>query len=214
MTFWVLEEPRTHEFSRRRASWNEAVEPEYEAIRCPLHREHRRAGALLTAENVVLPSLEPYDFVWATWTCLVQRSVLTFLERHEFIGYEATRATVKFASSTKQAPTFWQLKANGYAGEPAKDSGSTLLTRCPGCGLTTRSKIKDPERLIDEARWDKSDFFRVEPFGSIIFIADRVAEALRNSSLKGWAVYSLDEMKEAFDIAFPGPSPAERAAPN
>jgi hypothetical protein len=147
--------------------------------------------------------------------CLVQESVLEFLDKAGFTGYKPIPAQVRFEDPSRKTPRFWELKPTGFAGAPAKESGLIVLTTCSGCGLPTRSRVTDSTRFVDEARWDGTDFFTVEPFlSNRIFITDRVAEALRASALKGWAVYSLAEMKEAFDTAFPGPSPTERAARN
>jgi len=209
--FWVLEEPESPEANSRLAVWNEDDDIRYESIQCSLHpKDHRRAGALLTPVNAILPNREPYDFVWALWSCLVQQSVLNFFQEAGFNGYETVPAFVRFADPSRRAPVFRQLKATGYAGGPSLESGSRVLSVCPACGLTERSKVKEPSKFIDESRWDGSDFFRVDPYPDRIFVTDRVVRALRESPLRGWAAYTLPEMKEKFDISIPGPSPTER----
>jgi hypothetical protein len=75
---------------------------------------------------------------------------------------------------------------------------------CPACGLIENdTRIDDPTKIIDRSNWDGSDFFRVEQLSSDIFVTDRVVQALRGTPFKGWKAYSLLEMKESFDIAFP-----------
>jgi hypothetical protein len=215
--FWVLERPEDEEAERRCARRSKGDKIRFEIVQCPIDPlGHRRATVRLTPISAVLPSVKPYDFVWApwAWACLVQESVLSFLDEAGLKGYETVPAVVRFADASRKAPAFWELKAKGFAGGPSKESGLKVLFNCSGCGLTYYSQIKDPTKFIDETRWDGNDFFRVDPFPSRIFITDRVAQALRDSPLKGWAVYSLAEMKEAFDIAFPGPSSAECAALN
>lgn len=205
--FWVLQEPESLEASSRRAVWDDRDEIRYEQIRCPISPNgHRRAGARLTPVNVILPNREPHDFVWATWSCLVTEAVLAFFNEAGFKGYAKVPAFVRFANSSRKAPVYRELKATGYAGEPARASGSRVLSTCPGCALSERSKVEEPSRFVDESRWDGSDFFRVEPIISMIFVTDRVVRALCQSRFQGWAAHSLAEMKEYFDIAIPGPS--------
>jgi hypothetical protein len=217
MRFWVLEQPEGPTAERRYARDAPGNKTRYQSIDCPINPGHRRLGLRTSPINALLPNLEPYDFVWAPWewACLVQESALALLREAGFTGYEPIPAQVRFEDGSRKAPPFWELKPIGFAGQPAKESGSRVLTVCPGCGLDTRSRVTDPTKFVDEKRWDGSDFFTVEPFlSNRIFITDRVAEALRASTLKGWAVYSLAEMKEAFDIVLPGPSATEKAALN
>jgi len=204
--FWVLEEPDSADADRRHAEWNKDDIPRYELIQCPINPGHRRAGAFLSTENVILPNVEPYDFVWPTWACLVQGPVLELFRGAGFKGYDVAPAIVRYARSATKPPKFWQLIAKGSAGRPSLESGSRVLRVCPGCGLTDYSRILEPAKLIDESQWDGSDFFRVEPFLSRIFVIDRVVQALRHSRFEGWGAYSLEEMKEKFDIAVPGES--------
>src|SRR2546426_9735832 len=107
--FWVLEEPNSEDADRRRAKWNKDDVVRYESIRCAINPGHRRAGARLSTVNVVLPNLEPYDFVWATWACLVQDPVLDFFREAGFKGYDVAPAIVRCARTGSQPPRFRQL---------------------------------------------------------------------------------------------------------
>src|SRR5882724_6782304 len=104
--FWVLEEPDSADAGRRHANWNDDDVPHYEVIQCPINPGHRRAGAFLSTENVVLPNVEPHDFVWATWACLVQEPVLDFFRDAGFKGYGVAPAIVRCARTASQPPKF------------------------------------------------------------------------------------------------------------
>jgi hypothetical protein len=131
---------------------------------------------------------------------------LEFFHQAGFRGYAAAPTLVKFTRTSKKAPDFWELIAKGSAGIASPESGSKVLSVCPGCGIARYSKITDPTKLIDEFKWDGSDFFHVEPVSGSIFVTDRVVQALRQSQFEGWGAYSLEEMKEKFGIAVPGES--------
>jgi hypothetical protein len=203
--FWVLEAPDGADAARRRAKWNENDDIRYELVECPVNPlGHRRAGGRLTPVNVLIPNIEPYDFVWESWYCLVQKRVLEFFDQAGFQGYAVAPAIVKFARTSRRAPDFWELVAKGSAGMASPESGSKVLSVCPGCGLDRYSRITAPSMLIDQSQWDGSDFFHVQPVSASIFVTDRVVQALGQSQFKGWGAYSLEEMKEKFDISVPG----------
>jgi hypothetical protein len=200
--FWVLDKPDDAEGNSREADWVQS-ELRYESIRCPIDPSgHRRAGERISEMSVTLPNLEPLDFVWTCWDCLVQEPVVKFLRDAGFKGFEAIPARARFARSSKPPPRFWELVANGSAGLISQESGYKVLRICPGCGLIDNdTTVADSTKIIDESEWDGSDFFRVEPVSGLIFVTDRVVQALRDSQFKGWKAYSLAEMKETFDIA-------------
>lgn len=206
-TFWVLDKPDDAEGQSREAEWVQS-DLRYESIRCPIDPAgHRRAGDRISKLSVILPNLEPKDFIWTCWDCLVQKPVLDFFRDAGFKGYEALPATARFARSSKKPPEVWELVTSGSAGLISPRSGYNVLQICPGCGLIDNdTKIQDPTKVVDESKWDGTDFFHVEPTSGLIFVTDRVVQALRNSPFKGWKAYSLAEMKETFDIAVPGRS--------
>jgi hypothetical protein len=206
--FWILREPDGDDAERREAKWDH-TDLRYEQIRCPIDPDgHRRAGARISQLSIILPNVEPYDFVWSAWECLVQEPVVQYFHDAGFTGYEAVPAKTRFAKSSKQAPKFWELLARGSAGLISPESGYNVLKVCSGCGLIEYdTNISDPAKVVDEAKWDGTDFFCVEPVSEWIFVTDRVVQVLSRSRFKGWGAYSLGEMKESFDIAVPGRSP-------
>ena len=59
-----------------------------------------------------------------------------------------------------------------------------------------------------------SDFFRIERDVDWIFVTDRVVQTLRRSNLRGWKAFTLAEMKEKFDIAYPENQTAQVKEPS
>jgi hypothetical protein len=114
--FWVLEDPDDRDAEHRRAEWDPDGELKYQIIRCPIDPGHQRAGARLSQTKMVLPDLPAYDFVWGSWYCLVQESVLQVLKSAGLTGLEVLPAAVKFRRSSRPAPKFWELVATGSAG--------------------------------------------------------------------------------------------------
>ena len=205
--FWVLAEPETAEAERRRARWNKKDGLDYETISCPIDpMSHRRAGRRITPLSVTLPNREPVEFIWTAFECMIQESVLQFLGDAGFTGYEVIPARARFTASGRQPPKLWELRAKGSAGLISPESGYKVLSICPGCGLIDDgAKIADPTKVVDESKWGGTDFFRVQPISGWMFVTNRVVEALSKTNFRGWAAYSLAEMKESFDIAVPGP---------
>ncbi|HEY6128522.1 MAG TPA: double-CXXCG motif protein [Candidatus Acidoferrum sp.] len=172
----------------------------YESIRCQVNPEHRRAGSRVSPLSVLLPNIEPYDFVWTPFECLIQERVLQVLEHTKLTGFEAVKAEARFANSAKSAPTFWELVVKGSAGLVSAESGYKLLGICPGCGLIDNaSKITNSAKMVDQARWDGSDFFKLEPVSGLIFMTPRVVGTLNEAKFRGWKAYSPSELQADLD---------------
>jgi len=211
--FWILREPNTTAAEQRRANWIRGS-LKYESIRCVVNPEHRRAGTRISPLSLLLPNVEPYDFVWTHFECLVQNHVLSLLEQAKLTGFEAAKAETRFISSVQSTPKFWELVVKGSAGLASAESGYKAQGICPGCGLIDdASRITDPSKVVDLAKWDGSDFFRVEPVSGLIFVTSRVVEALSEAKCSGWQAYSLPELQSDFDVMIPI-SPPERSHMN
>lgn len=211
--FWVLRQPNTVDAERRLAKWPRDEPLEYEKISCSVNPEGHRGvrKRITTPLRALLPDLEPQDFVWTyLGECLIQRHVVDVFSDAGFTGFEAIPANIKFVTWPVTPPGFWEVIVKGSAGIASSDSGYRVLRTCPGCGLAYDTKIENPTRVVDTSRWDGSDFFHVEPVSGWIFVTDRVVQALRRTPFKGWKAYSLEEMKESFDIAVPGRADTSR----
>ena len=208
--FRILGSPTTSNRERRLADWPDDEPFEYQIASCPVEPEGHRGvrNRITTPLSALLPDLEPFDFVWTyLGECLIQRHVLDVFSDLGFTGFEAVPANVRFTTWKETPPPFWELAIKGSAGPASAKSGYRVLKTCPGCGLVYDTKIEDPAKVVDLSKWDRSDFFRVEPVSGWIFTTDRVIQALRRRPFKGWAAYSLTEMKQSFDIAVPGHLP-------
>ncbi len=213
--FFVLGEPETRDAERHRATWDREKGLKYQSIRCAINRGHGRAGARITPLSVILPDIDPLDFVWTPFECMVQDPVVQLFREEGFTGFQFDSVSAKFKGSERRPPALWELRATGFAGLISRNSGYEVARICPDCGMIDdASKILDPTKVVDTSRWDGSDFFRIEPISGWIFVTGRVVRALRTSPFRGWKAYSLIEWKESFDIAVPGPSPEQRARNN
>ena len=161
--FWRLQSPASQ---RKRAEWDdEAVE--LESVKCPINPMHQHPGKRLTDLTVVLADDEVEDFVW-TWysDCLVQARTLKLLHKCGFRGFEVRPVTARFKRSSARPPALWELVLTGWAGMAPVASGIRLdeSKSCLACGSLKYTGLVHPERLIDETKWDGSDFFMVWPF--------------------------------------------------
>jgi hypothetical protein len=197
--FWILGEPETRDAQRRRAKWvQESLK--YESIRCLVNPEHRRAGARISPLSVVLPNIEPHDFVWTPFECLIQESVLRFLQEAKLTGFEAVQAETRFRNSLKPTPRFMELVVKGSAGLVSSESGYRLLGICPGCEIIDNaSKITNPSKMVDRSKWDGSDFFQVRPAEGLTFVTPHVVQVLNEAKFTGWKAYSPSELQDDLD---------------
>jgi len=197
--FWNLTDPDSE---RRLADAPEDEEIRFREVHCPVEpKDHFGVRDRISPLSVVLPNLKPQDFVW-TWAgeCLVQEGVLQLFRSERFTGYEATPVQrVEFAHLLKKPPKLWEIVVKGSGGMASPESGIRIVKVCPGCGLTDYSRITRPTKLIDERRWDGTDFFRVEPVEGFIFVTDRVIRTLRINAITGWKARPLEEMQASFD---------------
>lgn len=58
----------------------------------------------------------------------------------------------------------WELAVTGTAGKAHADSGIRVLERCEACGAVESSSFRSNGIIVDEERWDGSDFFLTEEY--------------------------------------------------
>lgn len=201
--FWNLTDTGDE---RRLAYAPDGEDTRFEKVHCPLNPVgHNRLGRRISDLNLVLPKMEPEDFVW-TWEseCLVQEHVLYLFKMAGFTGYETNAVQrVRFANSLITPPNLWEIVVKGSAGMASLESGAKVLRVCPGCGATDYSRVRDSTKLIDVSQWDGSDFFFVKPHEGLIFVTDRVIQMLSKNSITGWRGLSLSEIQESLDKILP-----------
>ena len=66
---------------------------------------------------------------------------------------------------------------------------------CPVCGHLKYTGMQHPAYLIDESRWDGSDFFMVWPMPTHVFVTERVVEAIQQNRLSGVRLVRVSDLK-------------------
>jgi hypothetical protein len=166
-----------------------------EQVECPIDPGHRRGGKRLTDLSVTLPTGAVQDFVW-TWQseCLIQDHVLDLFREKGFTGFDVKPVKARFRNAKGAPPTLWELVLIGWAGVASPESGIKRVEYCEGCKHATYSEITDGSRLIDEARWDGSDFFMVWPMPLFPFVTERVANCICDHRLTGVLLKQVHEL--------------------
>jgi hypothetical protein len=174
--------------------------------RCPAHQ---RAGKRLTNLSVVLLDGPLEDFVRTSSSeQLLQDHVLELFRRHEFSGFEVKPVAARFEKSPEPAPKLWELVLTGWAGVAKPESGIRLdeSASCNACGMLRYTGLTNAEHLIDESKWDGSDFFMVWPLPMYVFVTERVVNMIDEYHLTGIRIEAVSELKQSPHV-IPGYSP-------
>ncbi len=195
-SFWLLDKSWTS--PRKRAEWDHD-RMRLESIECPIYgKMHQRGGKRLTDLNIVLPDDEVDDFVW-TWQseCMVQNRTLELLRSCGLTGFVVKPVLARFVRSAKAVPQLWELVLTGWGGMAKSEAGIHLdeLKSCPECGLLQYTGLSNARQLIDETKWDGSDFFMVWPLPRYVFVTERVIRIVREHRLTGVQITPLSELK-------------------
>jgi hypothetical protein len=202
-SFWRLAPPLS---LQKLAEWEDG-KVELEGVSCPVCEGHQRAGRRLTNLSVILPSGPIGDFVW-TWygELLVQDRALDVLRANGLAGFEVKTANARFQGSTDQPPPLWEIVVTGWAGMADPASGIRLDKQksCDACGELLYTGLVRPDLLIDNSKWDGSDFFMVWPLPKFVFVTDRVVRTLREHNLTGVRSLKASEVEPPADGFGPG----------
>lgn len=195
-SFYELSSP---ESTRKCAEWVHD-EMQVERIVCTLGSDgHRRGGKRLTDLSVTLPRGAVQDFVW-TWysECLIQDRVLTILRDNNLSGFDVKPVKARFKDSDpgSQPPAkLWELVLTGWAGLASAESGIRLREFCDGCSYAVYTGLQSPEKLINVASWDGSDFFMVWPMPNYVFVTDRVVDVIRKNKFTGVKIRAANDLQ-------------------
>jgi hypothetical protein len=196
--FWHL---CSEESGKRRIEWDHN-KMDLEQIVCPIHSGHQRAGKRVTNLSITLPALPMDDLLW-TWysECIISDLSLQLFQNCNFTGFE-TKPVLSHPgrNSSRTIPKLWELVIVGWAGIAPPESGIKLIESCSGCGLLRYSCFDDPEKLINESKWDGSDFFIVWPLPRFIFVTDRVKKAIEEKGLRGGRFIASKDLKCINDL--------------
>jgi hypothetical protein len=175
-------------------------EMELEGVKCPINTDHQHAGRRLSNLHLLLGKRALKDFNW-TWysECVVADTVLKAFRRARLTGFEALPVQTRPPLRGKR---LWELAVRGWGGVAAKGSGIRLKEMCRRCGYTKYLRLRNPNKLVDLAQWDGSDFFMVWPLPRFIFINDRVREVIADNRFRGCRVRPLDDLLSPDDTGY------------
>lgn len=88
----------------------------------------------------------------------------------------------------------WELVRTGWGGLAKPASGIERIRFCEVCRSVRYSGIKDASQLIDENKWDGSDFFMVWPMPTHVFVTDRVVQLIRKEKLSGAVMIASQDL--------------------
>ena len=192
-TFYILRSPDTDitnyvygdpvwESEFKYAKWTKKTTTK--KINCKLHPGHKRSGGRTGKLSIEVQSDKIGDFIW-TWhsECLVTEKVLALLKRNEITGYSVVPASIEYVQNGQTAPPeVWELVVSGKAGEAHPDSGINKIYHCPECNLVVYSSFRNGI-IVDEKKWDRSDFSTVEGYPKYILITERVKKIIIKNKL-------------------------------
>jgi hypothetical protein len=130
---------------------------------------------------------------------LLQERTLTLLRSAGFTGFEVRPVEARFRRSTERPPRLWELVVTGWAGMARPESGIRLdePASCSVCGHLRYTGLRNPGSLIDESKWDGSDFFMVWPMPMFVFVTDGVRRTVREHHLTGVRVVPVSDLGPA-----------------
>jgi len=174
--FYILRKPESHR-PYGRAEW--ADEVDMIQIKCPKDPGHQRGGDRIGNLVIHLPKTKIGDFTW-TWYSepIITRRVYELFKEAGLTGFGVAPVTVKSVKGAPpgfEPPELLELLVVGNGGYADPRCGIAVKYRCEACGLIKYSPWVDGI-LVDESKWDGSDFFTVMGFPAIVLVTERVKE--------------------------------------
>lgn len=171
----------------------------FEPIYCKLDPRHRRGGKRLGNLQLILPTSKLSDFMWTWMGPVVTKKVLELFNYSGFTGYEALPATIikmrnRRRSTEIPIPEVWELKITGKGGDAHPDSDIRVLYVCPECGYTRYSSFQEGI-IVDNNKWDGTDFFTVNGYPLFFLIAKRVKDLIVDNKLTNCAIIKTEDLR-------------------
>jgi hypothetical protein len=158
----------------------------FEHRHCPLGLEDHADSINTRLVSVRARHRQPADFLHAGGVGLVcgPRVRAAFAEAG-LRGYEL-RPVELFLPGQKEPDraNYAEFRVTGRGGVASPASGVVLIDLCPGCDRH-RYRIPHPDRIIDPAACDGSDFFIVWPLTGFIFCSAATRDVILQQKLKG-----------------------------
>jgi hypothetical protein len=174
---WLLRNPLSSEPIE--SAWSS------KPVICAADPGHRRKGSQ-RLETVTISNWPLEDFVW-TWESdlLISERVLQVFAHNRVTGFETRPIEVVWPRPTTETPPrLFELVVTGWGGMASPKSGVRIVEHCPSCRHREYA-VSDPNRIVDPATWDGSDFFMVWPLPRYRFVSDRLAQIIRGSRFSG-----------------------------
>jgi len=185
-----------------RASWSDK-DIESKSIVCPVNDGHQRSSGRLNNLTVIIEDGDAfkYDFIW-TWYSepMINERVAKILKDEDLTGYELKPVTIKKVkkNNPKKIPQYQELNVTGKAGVHP-DTGLIVVERCDACKHVDYRGWKN-KLIIDEKKWDGSDFFHLDPYPGGIFVSERVKEVFEKHKVTGVKFTPSEECKDTWRI--------------
>jgi hypothetical protein len=172
---------------------------------CPIAPQHGGNFVRLHPISVRIRTSKPADFLLSTlheWLC--NQRVRQAFRKAKLSGFEFEPAEVYYPR--REAPAieeYAELCVTGWGGIASPKSGIALIDYCPGCN---RQKYRLPylERVIDEASWDGSDFFKVWPLTQYVFCSEAAHSVITVNGFTGVNLVPADELVRGTGTCSPG----------
>jgi hypothetical protein len=134
------------------------------------------------------------NFIWTTLLgeLLIDDKIANLFEKNNISGYTLKPVTI---DKNDKNYKLWEFVVTGWAGVASEKSGIKLKSSCDYCGDITYTSFKNPKYLIDENRWDGSDFFMVWPLPRYKFISSKVARIIKEENLKGSIISLVEDIE-------------------
>lgn len=174
-----------------------AIGNDWEGIKCPENDGHQRAGKRITPLTLKLTSKKAVDFSWTTMANLViSEKALEILKMAGLKGFRVE--PVKLIPPKKleklRSVSFWEFIPTGSGGYSHPDSGISLKVDCKACGLQIYTAFENGI-IVDEKKWDKSDFFTVVEYPGVILCSEKAKKVIEENKLTNVGFVPSNELK-------------------
>jgi hypothetical protein len=148
---------------------------------------HLYPGDVLGIPRAELLSTEIFDFMHPfPGQLIVTSTVVDTLQRAALSGFKPIQVQLSWGRDVKNPPTslpvLYELIITGQAWRVNMDESH--ITACSHCGRTI---FPEPEFLVvDERRWDGSDFFHVDHNPNIVLVTERVCNILSEEKFSNY----------------------------
>lgn len=153
-------------------------------------------GADLGFPTVELLSENYCDFIhYFPGRMLVTEKVVETIVSISATGVEFIKITPVWSKKSKckdkPLPTLWILDVAGSAWRVGVTEEKMRV-----CDICPRTKFLAKKMLIDEERWDGSDFFHLENNPNMVFVTEKIVNALEKAKLTNYSCELLKPYKD------------------